>query len=155
MTVPVIITVTMTVTVAVTVAVTKDHDHDRRRGCDHDHDGDHDQVANFKALCTGEEGFGFKGCTFHRVIPGFMCQVRGPPTNWTIHVDLGHSLEPSPLGSKGTLHKNDTLLMPISMHQGGDFTEGDGTGGKSIFGKTFADENFDLKHTEPGVSGML
>lgn len=101
-------------------------------------------AENFRVLCTGDRGFGFKNSIFHKVIPDFKCQVR-IQIQQVVFVFLRVCTK--------TVNEPLPLLIP-SPSQGGDITKSDGSGGKSIYGNNFEDENFDVRHTGPGILSM-
>ena len=91
---------------------------------------------------AGRITFGLFGETVPKTVENFVSLAEGNSGKTTTGDYLSY------WGS--TFHR----IIPGFMAQGGDFTVGDGTGGESIYGKTFADENFKIHHTKPYLLSM-
>ena len=91
---------------------------------------------------VGRIVFGMFGSTVPKTAKNFSTLATG---------SAGKGNSGKPLHFKGSkFHR----IIPGFMAQGGDFTAGNGTGGESIYGSKFNDENFEIKHTKPYLLSM-
>lgn len=84
---------------------------------------------NVRALATGEKGFGYQSSSFHRVIKDFMIQG-------------------------GDFTRGDGEYSYMEIQGFIEYLHCPGTGGKSIYGNKFEDENFKIRHTKKGLLSM-
>ena len=96
------------------------------------------------------------------LLPSHMLAMWHRPT-WSSQAFQPQAAQNAPVGEKGLGAAGKPLqfkgspfhrIIPKFMCQGGDFTAGNGTGGESIYGTMFADENFKLKHDRAGILSM-